>query len=81
MKLQSYTKTKVLTFNMLHRMNIEPGKATEQLTCIYMFSTLHRYTNNYHSITQKCKLVRYIDFELTMYQTSIQPYKPTTNAQ
>ena len=57
---------------MLHRIDIQPGKATKQLkhhtfhmpTCIYKFSTLHIYTNDYPSIAQICRLVRDIDFGL-----------------
>ena len=48
--------------------NIQPLKATKQLvympTCTYMLPTLSRYTNQFHSITQECKLVRYADSEL-----------------
>ena len=68
---------------MLHRIDIQPGKATKQLkhhtfhmpTCIYKFSILHRYTNDYHSIAQICRLVRDIDFELTICIK--QTYNPT----
>ena len=44
-------------------------------TCMYMFRTRSKYTNDYHSITQICKLVRHADSELII---CIKPtYNPT----
>ena len=54
---------------MLHQINIQPGKATEQLhfhtcLCAHMFPTLSKYANHYHYNTQICKLVRHAYSEL-----------------
>ena len=87
-KLQSYTKTKVLTFHMLHQMNIQPEKSYRTTPILHLCICPYVYTCSLHwanitiiiillhkyVISKTCRF--WIDH---MYQRNQQFYKRTTN--